>query len=679
MTAVIYARYSSDNQREESIEGQIRECTAYAEKNGITVIKHYIDRALSAKTDNRPEFQQMIKDSEKRLFDIVLVWKLDRFARNRYDSAHYEYQLERNHVKLVSATEPISEGPAGIMVKSMLTGMAEYYSAELSEKVVRGMTENVLKGKYNGGTIPIGFKVDEEKFFQIDPLKAPFVVEAFQRYNDGATMKELMNWLNDSGVTTNRNQKFTYNSVQTLLTNKRYIGENHFKDIVMPDSIPAIVDKDLFEEVQLKIKKNSRAPARHKAEDDYLLTTKLFCGMCGAMMFGECGTGRNKVVHHYYKCATAKRFKTCKKKTVRKEWLEDLVVAETMKLIQDDAVIDAIVAEVMELQDQENTTLPLLEKQMREVENGIENMLNAIQAGVLTNSTKSRLEKLEAQQKELEVRIAEEKIARPRLSENQVRFWLTRFRKLDPNVKSHRETLINTFVNAVYLYDEKVLITFNYKDGTKTITFDEIAAKDAPEGNGSDLGCFAPPKKHEILRLVLFLLPDGAISLVQFSAHLFPNLITPPIIDLRVNCKGSTGLCVSGFCGYCRHADIGIGQQNADEGVPEHMRMNFFNARLFSNTAYQCAIAIRVDRKTIVVADHEVVPTQIQKGLCVFGAFLLQILLPACTHQLLLGFPLCIIVLQEIHELRRNIHITDIAFLRCGKLIAIVRKDQQGF
>ena len=494
MTAVIYARYSSDNQREESIEGQIRECTAYAEKNGITVVKHYIDRALSAKTDNRPDFQQMIKDSEKRLFDIVLVWKLDRFARNRYDSAHYEYQLERNHVKLVSATEPISDSPAGIMVKSMLTGMAEYYSAELSEKVVRGMTENVLKGKYNGGTIPIGFKVDEEKFFQVDPLKAPFVVEAFQRYNDGATMKELMNWLNDSGVTTNRNQKFTYNSVQKLLTNKRYIGENHFKDIVMPDSIPAIVDKDLFEEVQQKIKKNSRAPARHKAEDDYLLTTKLFCGMCGAMMFGECGTGRNKVVHHYYKCATAKRFKTCKKKTVRKEWLEDLVIAETMKLIQDDAVIDAIVAEVMELQDQENTTLPLLEKQMREVENGIENMLNAIQAGVLTNSTKSRLEKLEAQQKELEVRIAEEKIARPRLSENQVRFWLTRFRKLDPNVKSHRETLINTFVNAVYLYDEKVLIAFNYKDGTKTISFNEIAAKDASEGNGSDLGCFAPPR-----------------------------------------------------------------------------------------------------------------------------------------------------------------------------------------
>ena len=496
MTAVIYARYSSDNQREESIEGQIRECTAYAEKNGITIVKHYIDRALSAKTDNRPEFQQMIKDSEKRLFGIVLVWKLDRFARNRYDSAHYEYQLERNHVKLVSATEPISEGPAGIMVKSMLTGMAEYYSAELSEKVVRGMTENVLKGKYNGGTIPIGYTVDEEKFFQIDPLKAPFVVEVFQRYNDGATMKELMNWLNDSGVTTNRNQKFTYNSIQTLLTNRRYIGENRFKDIVMPDSIPVIIEKELFDSVQDKIAKNRRAPARHKAEDDYLLTTKLFCGMCGAMMFGECGTSRNKNVHHYYKCANAKRTKTCKKKTVRKEWLEDLVVNETMKMIRDDDSIQSIVDAVMILQEQENTVLPLLEKQMKDIENGIENLLNAIQAGVLTSSTKGRLEKLEAQQKELEIRIAEEKLAKPKVSAEFVKFWLTNFRKLDPNVKSHRETLINTFVNAVYLYDEKVLIAFNYKDGTKTITFDEIAAKDAPEGNGSDLGCFAPPRER---------------------------------------------------------------------------------------------------------------------------------------------------------------------------------------
>jgi site-specific DNA recombinase len=184
MKAVIYARYSSDNQREESIEGQIRECTAFAEKNGITILRHYIDRAFSAKTDNRPEFQNMIKDSGKRLFDMIIVWKLDRFARNRYDSARYKAALKKNGVKVVSATEVISDGAEGIILESVLEGYAEYYSADLSEKVVRGMTENALKCKYNGGTLPIGYQIDSEQYFQLDPLTAPFVREAFQRYDE---------------------------------------------------------------------------------------------------------------------------------------------------------------------------------------------------------------------------------------------------------------------------------------------------------------------------------------------------------------------------------------------------------------------------------------------------------------------------------------------------------------
>ena len=494
MTAVIYARYSSDNQREESIEGQIRECTAYAEKNGITIVKHYIDRAISAKTDNRPEFQQMIKDSDKKLFDIVLVWKLDRFARNRYDSARYKTQLKKNGVKLMSATEVISEGPEGIILESVLEGYAEYYSADLAEKVVRGQTENILKGRCNGGRGTFGYTLDSERKFHIDPLTSPFVLESFRKYNEGSTMKEIRDWLNENGIKNPVGGAFTYNSVEHMLKNWRYIGELKFRDVVVPDAIPPIIPLELFEDVQEKIAKNKKAPARRKAEDDYLLTTKLFCGYCGALMFGESGTSRTGEVHRYYKCATAKKHKGCKKKTVRKEWLEDLVVNETMKMIRDDDCIRSIVDAVMILQEQENTVLPLLEKQMKDIERGIENLLNAIQEGILTSSTKGRLEKLEAQQKELEIRIAEEKLAKPKVSADFVKFWLTNFRKLDPNVKSHRETLINTFVNAVYLYDEKVLITFNYKDGTKTITFDEIAAKDAPEGNGSDLGCFAPPR-----------------------------------------------------------------------------------------------------------------------------------------------------------------------------------------
>lgn len=186
-----YGRYSSDNQREESIEGQLREYKEYAEKNGITILSTYIDRALSAKTDNRPEFQHMIKDSAKGLFDVVIVWKLDRFARNRYDSAHYKAILRKNGVKVVSATEAIATNSTGILLESLLEGYAEFYSAELAEKVVRGMTENALKCKYNGSSIPMGYVIDSDQHFQIDPVAAPVILEIFTLYSKGTSMQTL--------------------------------------------------------------------------------------------------------------------------------------------------------------------------------------------------------------------------------------------------------------------------------------------------------------------------------------------------------------------------------------------------------------------------------------------------------------------------------------------------------
>ena len=526
MTAVIYARYSSDNQREESIEGQIRECTAYAEKNGITVVKHYIDRAISAKTDNRPEFQQMIKDSDKKLFDIVLVWKLDRFARNRYDSARYKTQLKKNGVKLMSATEIISEGPEGIILESVLEGYAEYYSADLAEKVVRGQTENILKGRCNGGRGTFGYTLDSERKFHIDPLTSPFVLESFKKYNEGSTMKEIRDWLNENGIKNPVGGAFTYNSVEHMLKNRRYIGELKFRDVVVPDAIPPIIPLELFEDVQEKIAKNKKAPARRKAEDDYLLTTKLFCGYCGALMFGESGTSRTGEVHRYYKCATAKKHKGCKKKTVRKQWLEDLVVNQTMQLVKDDTAMESIIAKVMELQDRENTSIPLYEKQLRDAESGIQNMLNAIQAGILTSSTKERLEQLEETKRELEARIAEEKLAKPKVTEEFIRFWLLRFRKLDMSLKDQRQALVDTFINAIYLYDDKVLITFNYKEGTQTVTFGE-ASEIASEGNGSDLDCIPAPNKKDPNRFskekgsdLLFVdLWRGAVPVCQPAQH----------------------------------------------------------------------------------------------------------------------------------------------------------------
>ena len=495
MKAVIYARYSSDNQREESIEGQLRECTAFAEKNDITILRHYIDRAYSAKTDNRPEFQHMIKDSSKHLFDMVIVWKLDRFSRNRYDSARYKTLLKRNGVKVVSATEVISDGAEGIILESVLEGFAEYYSADLAEKVGRGLTENALKCKFNGGNKPVGYVIDKEQHFQIDPLTAPFVLEAFKRYNEGSTMKELVDYLAENGVKNVYGEQLNFNSVQRMLKNRRYIGEYSFRDIVIPDGIPAIIPQVLFDRVQQRMEKNKKAPARHKAEDDYLLTTKLFCGYCGAYLCGESGTSRTGVVHHYYKCVSVKKKRTnCHKKPVRKDWIEDIVVSETMKMLMNDAAVEAIVSMVMSLQDQENVNLPLYEKELRETKINIQNMLNAIQQGILTRSTKERLEELEAARDDLENKIACEKLAKPRISEEFITFWLHRFRKLDVTQKSHRKMLIDTFVNAIFLYDDKMEITYNYHEGTTAVTFEELQKTIENQALGSDMNSVGAPQ-----------------------------------------------------------------------------------------------------------------------------------------------------------------------------------------
>ena len=217
--------------------------------------------------------------------------------------------------------------------------------------------------------------------------------------------------------------------------------------------------------------KNKKAPARHKAEEDYLLTTKLFCGYCGAYLCGESGTSHTNKVHRYYKCVSVKKKRAeCHKKPVKKDWIEDLVVDATMKMVMDDKAIEAIVSMVIDVQDRENTNLPLYEQQLNEANTAIQNLLNAIQQGILTKSTKGRLEELEAVKDELEIKIANERLAKPKLSAEFVTFWLHRFRKLDVRQQSHRKMLIDAFVNTIYLFDDKVVIGFNYKDGTKTIT-----------------------------------------------------------------------------------------------------------------------------------------------------------------------------------------------------------------
>lgn len=494
MTGVIYARYSSDNQREESIEGQIRENRAFAEKNGIEIVDIYIDRAVSAKTDNRPEFQRMIRESAKRNYDVVIVWKLDRFARNRYDSARYKAILKKNNKKVVSATEAISEGAEGIILESVLEGMAEYYSADLAEKVTRGMTENALKCKYNGGmSVPFGYVIDEERHYQLDPVNAPIALEIFTRYASGESTTDIINDLNARGLKTSRGVPFNKNSFSHMIHNRNYIGEYHYSNITVPGGVPAIVPQDIFESAGARLEGNKHAPARNKAKEKYILTTKLFCGECKTMLVGESANKKNGT-YRYYKCASAKRHE-CKLKPIRKELIEDFVIRKAMESISDEETVNTIIGQILKLFDEENVVIPALERQLRDVQKSIDNMVKAIEMGVCTRSTKARLEELEAEEDKLKKDIERERVSTPTLTEEQLRFFLDKYAHLDISVQQNREKIVDDLIGSIILYgDGRLIITFNYRNEPVQTTLDEIIAA---ANHSSDIDCLASPLEYK--------------------------------------------------------------------------------------------------------------------------------------------------------------------------------------
>jgi len=259
---VIYARYSSHSQTEQSIEGQLQACYEYARANGHVVVGEYIDRAQSGTSDSRTEFQRMIADSDKHTFEAVLVYQLDRFARNRYDSAINKAKLKKNGVRVISARENISDDASGILVEGVLESMAEYYSAELSQKIRRGLDINAQKCLSNGSNPGLGFTVDEEHRFHIEPAGAAIVQEIFETYAAGATVADIIRDLNDRKIKTSHGKEFNKNSLHRMLRNKRYTGCYIYGKTETPGGMPRIIEDELFDRVQRILDKNMKASAR---------------------------------------------------------------------------------------------------------------------------------------------------------------------------------------------------------------------------------------------------------------------------------------------------------------------------------------------------------------------------------------------------------------------------------
>ena len=491
MNVVIYARYSSHSQTEASIEGQLKVCRKYCEEHNYQIVDEYIDRALTGRTDQRPAFQQMISDSEKRYFEYVVVYQLDRFARNRLDSALYKQTLKKNGVRVLSARENISDDASGILIESVLEGMAEYYSVELGQKIRRGMDLKAEKCLAVGGYPALGYKIDKERHYQIDPNTAPIVQYIFEEYAKGETIKKITDTLNAHGCKTSTGSIFNKNSLRTILQNKRYIGIYTYKGKEIPNGMPRIISDDLFNQVAEIMTKNRKAPARAKAKNEYILTTKLFCGYCNEMMTGISAKGKMGVVYYYYTCNNRKK-KICHKKNVHKEYIEDLVVSECRKLLTE-YNISKIAKEVMSIYKTEMnmTNLHRLNNQLKENERKHENLLEAIMDCDDRNMRQSffaKLSQLEEQRKKLELDIVEEQKNQPaELTEVHIKFFLNALKKGNMSDIKYRKMLINVFVNSIYLYDDKITLIFN--SGDKPVSVDDklLSEIEAQEENANIL------------------------------------------------------------------------------------------------------------------------------------------------------------------------------------------------
>lgn len=521
--AVIYARYSSSNQREESIEGQIRECTEWAKRNGFVVIDHYTDKALTGRTDKRPGFQKMIADSDKQVFQAVICWKTDRFARNRYDAATYKYKLKKNGVRLYYARENVPEGPEGIILESVMEGFAEYYSANLSENIKRGYYDSALEFKTLGHKL-LGYRPSPTGQFEIDPETAPVVKRIFEEYAAGKPAVEIINDLNNEGYKTVRGGPFNKSSLSRILQNKKYIGIYEYRDIYAENGVPAIIDKELFERVADRLKQKANSP-RAREGVRYLLTSKLFCGHCGEPMTGESARGEHGQIYYYYTCNNRKRG-TCKKKRVNKADIEEFVITSLIEILQDDYFIETLADLCLKHieESRDNSMLQIIEGKQKENRKAIDNMITAIQAGIITSSTKQALQELEAERERLQVAYAKEVMKTPDLDRDQIIFILDKIRKGDPADEKYRVRIVETFLNSVYLYDDgRAVIHLNFKAGNDTVTLEyteKAAAKAEPLKSSTSVSS-APPyeTKTNFLNGPSLYIGIGVVSVVRIYEH----------------------------------------------------------------------------------------------------------------------------------------------------------------
>ena len=446
--AVLYLRYSSENQTENSIEGQRRECMEFAKKNNMVVLAEYIDRALTGTNDNRPEFRRMIRDSGKKAFGNVIVWKSDRFSRDIFDSVKYERELGKNGVKLLSVTEANLETPEGTLLKSMSLGYNQFYSEELSVKVRRGQRENVINGKTLGGYLPFGYKKEGDHFV-IDEKEGPIVQEAFTLYGErNYSIKAIEEKFHLEGKRRNDGRPITHCCLEKFLASEKYIGVLKCEGVRNENAMPALVSKELFDLCQSKRTKRKHKNYKLKGKEEYYLSGKVFCTECGNQYLGESGTSHTGRFYAYYKCFGAKKHR-CKARSLSKDVLEGVVLSALLTILSDDEtgkyIADCIYAE----QKQDAPEIVSIKKRRAEVEKQIGNFVKAIGMGILTETTKSALLSLESEAKRLDEELSRLSLTSKNFSRDEIRWAIKELSAMDITSPKAKSSLLDCFVKRV--------------------------------------------------------------------------------------------------------------------------------------------------------------------------------------------------------------------------------------
>lgn len=497
---VLYGRYSSHNQKDISVEQQFEKGYELAAEYGIRIIDTYADRAVSGRTDKRRDFQRMMTDAAKGKFRYVIAWKSNRMGRNMLEALINEARLQDLGVRVLYVEEDFDDTAAGRFAARSMMNVNQFYSENMAEDIKRGLYDNAANCMVANGHLPYGYKADETLHYAIDEPKAAVIREIFTRVSCGEAFVDIMASLNARGINTSYGRPWGRSSFQKILSNERYRGIYIYGDVRKEGGIPRIISDELYFKVQEVITTKKNPQGRHRVNGDYLLTGKLFCGHCKSPMTGVSGTGRSGNLHYYYVCQKRRTEKTCDKKNVRRDEIE-LQVAQAIKdyALKDD-VIEWIADSTVAYNERKEaeSKVGILEDQLAGTEHGIKNIMSAIEQGIITETTKSRLVELESERAAIKANIAAARADIVTVSRDDIISGLEMFRDGDVHDKKYQARLFDTFLVAVYAYDDDLRLVFSFSGNKNTIQIPIESAVNAVENNEAECSfklCSAPPIK----------------------------------------------------------------------------------------------------------------------------------------------------------------------------------------